>query len=464
MVEGESYYTWVRLLYMTIMENLIGGTNMFTTYEDAISWIHSRLRLGIKPGLKRMEWMMERLDHPERRIKSVHIGGTNGKGSTVTYLRSILEEAGYSVGTFTSPYFEQFNERISINGRPIKDEDIIKLANNIYPLSEELEASELGGPTEFEIITAMAMQYFGQINPVDIVLFEVGLGGRFDSTNIIYPILSIITNIGLDHTAILGDTYEKIASEKAGIIKPGTAVVSGVKQKEAMEVIMHTANEMKAPLYILGSKFYLENHSSTSSGEKFTQKTPFSELPNLEISMAGKHQIENASLAVMGAEILKRYFSFLIENEHIRAGLKKAYWPGRFEILSQDPVVIIDGAHNEEGVTSLVSELENRYHDKKINLIFAALADKKLDKMIMNLDRIANQITFVDFNYPRAAQAKDLFVISKNENKHYDIDWKSTITKEISSLKENDILVITGSLYFLSAIKPYLLKCLENDM
>lgn len=187
---------------------------MFTAYEEALEWIHSRLRLGMKPGLQRMEWMMEKLGHPERRIKSVHIGGTNGKGSTVTFLRSILQEAGYSVGTFTSPYFENFNERISLNGTPIGDEDLVQLANDIYSLAVELEQTELGGPTEFEIITAMAFQYFGHVRPVDLVLFEVGLGGRYDSTNIIYPVLSIITSIGLDHTAILGDTYEKIAFEK----------------------------------------------------------------------------------------------------------------------------------------------------------------------------------------------------------------------------------------------------------
>lgn len=192
---------------------------MFHTYNEALNWIHSRLRLGIKPGLKRMEWMMEKLNHPERRLRTVHIGGTNGKGSTVTFLRSILQEAGYSVGTFTSPYFEQFNERISVNGTPVTDQEITELANVIFPLAEELEKTELGGPTEFEVITAMSIYYFSKINPVDIVIFEVGLGGRFDSTNIIYPLLSIITSIGLDHTNILGHSISEIAFEKAGIIK-----------------------------------------------------------------------------------------------------------------------------------------------------------------------------------------------------------------------------------------------------
>ncbi|MEH7122299.1 folylpolyglutamate synthase/dihydrofolate synthase family protein [Bacillus sp. JJ1532] len=435
---------------------------MFTTYEEAVSWIHSRLRLGVKPGLKRMEWMMEKLDHPERRVKSVHIGGTNGKGSTVTYLRSILQDAGYVVGTFTSPYFEQFNERISLNGLPVSDEEIIRLANDIYPLSLELEETELGGPTEFEIITAMAFQYFGRVNPVDIVLFEVGLGGRFDSTNIILPILSIITNIGLDHTGILGDTHAEIAFEKAGIIKPGVSVITAVKQEEALEVILEKAAEMKAPVYSLGNEIAIKDHTSTQTGEVFTQKTPFKVWGNLEISMAGKHQTENAALAVMAAEVLNKLYSFLIEDEHLYSGLKKAYWPGRFEIMSKDPAIVIDGAHNEEGIAAFTNELKNRFSDKKINLIFTALADKKLDKMIENLDTIADKITFVEFDYPRAAKAKELFELSGNMNKDFNPDWKEAIEKNISSLQDNEILAITGSLYFLSEMKPFLAKILKN--
>lgn len=184
---------WGRLILLIIQKD--GVSRMFTTYKEALEWIHARLRLGIKPGLKRMEWMMERLGHPETKIKTVHIGGTNGKGSTVTFLRSILEAGGYTVGTFTSPYIEQFNERISVNGKAITDAELLQLTNIIRPLANELEETELGGPTEFEVITAMAFHYFANMNKVDIVIFEVGLGGRFDSTNIIQPLASIITNI-----------------------------------------------------------------------------------------------------------------------------------------------------------------------------------------------------------------------------------------------------------------------------
>ncbi len=192
---------------------------MFQTSEDVIKWVHDRKKFGIKPGLERMEWMMEKLDHPERRLRAVHIGGTNGKGSTIAFLRSILQEGGSEVGTFTSPYVESFHERISVDGVPISDEDLIKVAEVIKPLAEQLETTDLGAPTEFEIITAMAFYYFARIHPVDILLVEVGLGGRLDSTNIIHPFVSVITSIGYDHMNILGDNLMDIAMEKAEIFK-----------------------------------------------------------------------------------------------------------------------------------------------------------------------------------------------------------------------------------------------------
>ncbi|KAF0819385.1 Dihydrofolate synthase [Bacillus sp. ZZV12-4809] len=437
---------------------------MFSAYEEALAWIHSRLRLGMKPGLERMVWMMEKLGYPERRIKAVHIGGTNGKGSTVTFLRSILQEAGYSVGTFTSPYFEKFNERISLNGTPIADEDLVQLANDIYPLAVELEETELGGPTEFEIITAMAFQYFGHVRPVDLVLFEVGLGGRYDSTNIIYPVLSIITSIGFDHTAILGNTYEKIAFEKAGIIKPGISVITAVKQEEALAVIQDKALALKSPVYQLGKEFTITDHKPLGKGEFFSLKTVFKDFPELQTGMSGKHQTENASLAVVAAELLNKFYSFLIEEQHIRAGLKTAFWPGRFEIVSHDPLVVIDGAHNEEGISALTAELANRFGDRSKRIVFAALADKKLDKMISKLDEAADRITFTEFNFPRASSAENLYNLSSNSRKQSHKDWKQLLKCELCESENNSVLVITGSLYFLSEVKPVLLKLLENNI
>lgn len=436
---------------------------MFQTYDEAVEWIHARLRLGIKPGLARMEWMLERLGNPERRIKTIHIGGTNGKGSTVTFLRSILESAGYRTGTFTSPYFEQFNERISINGQPISDEELVQAANIIKPLADELEETELGGPTEFEVITAMSLYFFAKINPVDVVIYEVGLGGRFDSTNVIHPLLSVITSIGLDHINILGDTYEQIAFEKAGIIKSGVSVITGVKQPEALEVIRSRADELKSPIYHLGEHFFAEEKQSMNDGEQFSFSSMFSKLEKLQTSMLGSHQVDNASLAVMAAEILGKFYSFIIEEAHIREGLKKAYWPGRLEVLSDHPYVVIDGAHNEEGINALAAEIKSRYADKKISILFAALKDKKLDRMINILEDVSDSLTFTTFDFPRAASAEELMESgSPSAIKTIAHDYKNYLESKIVDLKQNEILIVTGSLYFLSEAKPYIVKILNK--
>ncbi|WP_102263749.1 bifunctional folylpolyglutamate synthase/dihydrofolate synthase [Mesobacillus jeotgali] len=436
---------------------------MFDTYEQAIEWIHARLRLGIKPGLSRMEWMLERLDHPERRVKTIHIGGTNGKGSTVTFLRSILQAAGYRVGTFTSPYFEQFNERISINGQPIHDQELIELTNVIKPLADELDQTELGGPTEFEVITAMSLYYFAKMSPVDVVIYEVGLGGRFDSTNVIHPLLSIITSIGLDHTAILGDTYEKIAFEKAGIIKNGVSIITGVKQPEALEVIKKKALEGKSPMYQLGDEFSTNSRESLERGEQFSFYSMFGQIQKLETSMIGSHQVDNAACAVMASQVLANYYSFMIEDEDIRHGLTQAYWPGRLEILSENPLVLIDGAHNEEGINALASEINSRFADKKISILFAALKDKKLDKMIASLEEAADQLTFTTFDFPRAASAEELMEVGSNSgNINITVNYKDYLDKKIIELNKDEILIVTGSLYFLSEVKPFIMNVLKN--
>ncbi|WP_025949383.1 bifunctional folylpolyglutamate synthase/dihydrofolate synthase [Geobacillus thermocatenulatus] len=426
---------------------------MVRTYEEAVAWIHGRLRLGMKPGLKRMEWMMEQLGHPERRVRAVHIGGTNGKGSTVAYLRSILQAAGYSVGTFTSPYVEQFNERISINGEPISDQEIVELVRVIQPLADELEQTELGGPTEFEVITAMMLYYFGKQNIQDIVLVEVGLGGRLDSTNIIYPLLSVITNVSYDHMNILGDTLDQIAAEKAGIIKSGVPLVTAVNEPEAWEVIAKTAVERKAKTYRLGVDFTVSERQATVEGEQFSLVTPFAEYRDLRIQMPGAHQVENAAVAVMAAELLRLGYSFLIDPEHIADGLATAAWPGRFERVSGKPLIILDGAHNEAGIRALVETVRAHYPDKRVHVLFAALTDKPLERMIRHLDELATTMTFTTFDFPRAAAAEQLAALSTHQQKAAVHQWEEWIGEQASRLTDQDMLLITGSLYFISDVK-----------
>ncbi|WP_369345632.1 bifunctional folylpolyglutamate synthase/dihydrofolate synthase [Caldalkalibacillus mannanilyticus] len=350
--------------------------------DEAIEWIHSFLTLGIKPGLKRMEWMLERCGHPERRVKFIHVGGTNGKGSTVSYMRHVLQEAGYEVGSFTSPYIERFQNRIQINGQDIADHDLLSLAQKVKPLAEELAETELGAPTEFEIVTMIAILYYATVAYPDYVLWEVGLGGRLDSTNVVVPILSIITNVGFDHIHILGDRIEEIAFEKAGIIKAGIPVVTGVTDDQALPVIAEKAKEMKATLYTLNSGFHYQLESFTEELQTFSFQSMFQQYDHLLLSMKGPHQVHNASLAIMALEVLKQYYAIIWDEEHLRAGLQKTEWMGRLEKINEQPLTYLDGAHNPEGMEALSQTIQMYYSDRPITVIFSAMKDKEMKGML----------------------------------------------------------------------------------
>ncbi|MBS4216991.1 bifunctional folylpolyglutamate synthase/dihydrofolate synthase [Bacillus sp. FJAT-49711] len=434
---------------------------MLQSYEEALEWIHSRLRLGIKPGLKRMEWMLERLGNPEKGLKAIHVGGTNGKGSTVAYLRSILNEAGYRVGTFTSPYIEQFNERISVDGQPIQDQEITELTNIIKPLAKELEQTELGSPTEFEVITAMALYYFSKINPMDITVIEVGLGGRFDSTNVIEPIATIITNVGMDHTQILGDTISKIAFEKAGIIKKNTPIITCVQNEKALSVLKETANEKCAEMIQIKKDFFVTDHRSLEDCEQFTYSSTVDEMNELQLSLLGKHQTENAAGAIAAIEFLNNTGAILVDEYNIRTGLKKAYWPGRMEILQEHPTVLIDGAHNPEGVQAFANAIRQRYQGRKVKIIFSALKDKDLTEMFSIFKQMDVELYLTEFDFPRAASAQELKELCNNPLAKAESNWQELMKSLISSLQDDEVLAITGSLYFISTIKPFLVGNLK---
>ncbi|KEK17780.1 folylpolyglutamate synthase [Bacillus manliponensis] len=431
---------------------------MMHTYEEAINWIHSRLKFGIKPGLERMNWMLQELGNPERNIKCVHLAGTNGKGSTLTYMRSVLQAANYKVGTFTSPYIETFNERISMNGKPITDEEIKMLVNVVKPVVEKLDETDLGAATEFEIITVMMFYYFGSVNKCDVVLLETGLGGRFDSTNVISPILTIITNIGRDHMHILGNTIADIAYEKAGIIKDNTPVITGTYQQEALEVIRGVAKEKRADVYELGKEFIATLCESDAAGETFTFSSEICSYHDVHISMKGNHQVRNAGVALMALLYLQKEQGLRIEDEHIKTGLHDAYWIGRFEQLQTEPTIIIDGAHNPEGIASLAETVKSHYDDKKVTVLFTALGDKQLEEMVGKLETIANEIIFTTFTFDRAVCAEDLAAYSQMKSKRVFEDWQEAIDSTVESLQKDDVFIITGSLYFISEVRKYMLQ------
>lgn len=429
-------------------------------FNEALHWLNSRTTFGIKPGLERMNFMLEQLGHPERRLKAVHVAGTNGKGSTVSFMRHILQEAGYIVGTFTSPYIESFNERISVDGIPIPDDDFVEIVKKVKPIVETCgEATEYGAPTEFEVLTVIALEYFAKVAVPYISLIETGLGGRLDSTNVITPLVSVITNIGQDHMHILGNTVEEITNEKAGIVKSGFPVVTAVEQPEAEQIITDIAKSKNSKLYRLGKEFKTIDTDLHNGNEVFTFQSLFNRLENLEITMKGEHQVKNAATALMAIEYLRQYYSFVIDEEHIRTGLLKTTWKGRFEKVSDKPLTFIDGAHNPEGIETLCKTIQRYYPDKKVHIIFSALKDKPLEEMIGKLDAVADKITFTQFEFNRCAEAKELFELSSSANKHVNDDWKEAIVSEKLEIAESEdaILIITGSLYFISEVRKLFL-------
>lgn len=430
---------------------------MFKTYEEALEWIHGRLVLGMKPGLKRMEWMMAKLGHPEKRFKSIHVAGTNGKGSTVTYLRCMLEAADQVVGTFTSPYMTVFNERISVNGEPISNEEILRLANLVYPLVIELEQTPLGGPSEFEIVNTMMFLYFGE-GHADVVLVEVGLGGLVDSTNVVTPVVSVITTIGLDHMHILGNTLEEIAFQKAGIIKPGVPVVTGNIPPEALQVIEEVADENGSKMIQFKHDYFISKWKTLPTwGEQFTFEDDFICLRQATISMLGEHQVENAAQAIEALRVYSHETGLAIGHEAMLRGLKQAFWPGRMEKINDEPLIIMDGAHNEPAMKRLVATLKQDFAQQEIYVIFAALEDKAVAEMLGLVQQLPNsQLTVTSFDYPRAAKAE---VLAENLSGNYQVEenWQTALVETINEMDDSSVLVITGSLYFISEVRHYFL-------
>ena len=423
------------------------------TIETALEWIHSRLKFNIRPGLTRIEALLKLLENPEKELSMLHIAGTNGKGSTVAFTRGILEQLGLTVATFTSPFIETFGERMAINGHPIPDEKLIKYVGQLKPLVEEMDKDErLAGITEFEIITALAFRYFADEH-VDVALIEVGLGGLLDSTNVIQPVATAITTIGMDHMDILGDTLEKIAAQKAGIIKPYTPLVTGKIADEALGVIAETAQTNQAKHYQYGIDYQVE----ILENERFNYKDDEIHLLNLEKSLLGLHQIDNAALAVKLTMVYAHKVGLSLSEEAIRVGLRRTFWPARMEEVSQAPLTLLDGAHNVHAMQRLLENLKNEFSGRKITILFSALVTKDITEMIKMLQTVDNsKLILTTFDYPKALKLEDFAYLEK-ENVTLAEDWKSTYAALKENLHEDDVLLMTGSLYFMSQIRAYIL-------
>lgn len=416
-------------------------------YKEAINYIENTGKFGINLGLKRIERLCQLLGNPEKNLKVIHVAGTNGKGSTTTLISSVLISQGYKVGIYTSPYIERFTERIKINDIEIPEDEVAKLVNEMLPYIDILVEEGLEHPTEFEIITAAGFKYFSD-QRVDFVVLEVGLGGRFDATNVVNPILSVITTISYDHMNILGNSIDEIAFEKAGIIKDNVPVVVYPQEKAAMDVIIKVSDEKKAKLHFVENMQY-ELVIDTEDGIIFNA-TGDNKYKNLKIRLLGEHQILNSMTALKSIEVMKQ-LGYIIDEKSIYTGFENAKWPGRFEIINPYPHIVLDGGHNIQGVKALVCATQKYFNGKKIKVVCGMLRDKNYKDMIRELTYISDEFITVTPNNPRALTAVELKEVIEEMGKS--AIATSTISEAVNigmkDTNNDEVLLFCGSLYMI---------------
>ncbi|WP_018921624.1 bifunctional folylpolyglutamate synthase/dihydrofolate synthase [Salsuginibacillus kocurii] len=423
------------------------------TYEEALQWVEEQAPFGIKPGLSRVEHLLAKLGSPERRLKSVHIAGTNGKGSTAEFMRASLTEAGIVTGTFTSPYIVDFRERIAVDKDPISKQAFLEIANQLKPLADELQESSLGHPTSFELVTVIAIKYFASYAFPDIVIWETGLGGRLDCTNVVSPMISLITNVGSDHAAILGEEKIDRAYEKAGIIKSGVPVATAEEDPEVLTLIRETAKNNRTKTYELGQDFHIE---AEAGNERFSYYSiyPFGTKKDLTLGLKGGYQQKNAALAMAALDYLKMMYALPIEEEHIRIGLTRAQWPARLEVVQEHPLIILDGAHNKEGVDALASYISQQYKDKQIHLILCCTSEKDPEQVFASLmDFPLSSLKFTTFEGYRAPSSEEVKGKAMTIGAQPVEDVFEAINATKAQAEPADLILITGSLYFISTVR-----------
>ena len=382
--------------------------NYFVDAKSFIEWVQSQKRFSKKTNLDNMKYFCKLLCNPESSFKAIHVTGTNGKGSTVAMLTSVLMAKGYNVGTFTSPYIECFNERIAFNTKPIDDDDLLKMANRVIEIYPILEENNFPKPTFFEFITLCAFCYFKSLNNLDYAVIEVGMGGRLDSTNVITPIVSIITNVALDHMQILGNTKEAILKEKLGIVKDNIPVVCGLKEENLKMIATNVAN-------IHNSQIVFPKYNEVKNVKCDLSKTCFTyQGQDYQLSLLGFHQVENALLVIETFNLLKDDLKLSIQDLH--NGLKNTKWVGRLEKINDDPVIYIDGGHNIDGI-SRITEFVKSLNIPNVRAVISISHDKELLPMIKMVDKTFDEIIFTSYTYARSAKAEDLYNLSSSKNK-----------------------------------------------
>ena len=416
-------------------------------YQEFLDYIYQRHSGNVKLGLDRMQSILKAMDSPNEKLQGIHIAGTNGKGSTAAMCEALSLQYGMKTGLNTSPHLVDYRERIRLNGNNIELDELISTYKKWESVLEENKASF------FEITTAMAFDIFYS-NKIENAIFEVGLGGRLDGTNPFTSTVSVITTISYDHIKSLGDSIEKIAFEKAGIIKKNTPIIIGKLTDIAADVIKQKATELNAPIIEYGKDFSISNIIINKQSTSFDYYSPQLELENVTINLLGKHQAYNAATAITAFITFLQRTHRKFDKEKIYKALVNVNWQGRMQIISRQPTVIIDGAHNEEGIKALKNNLTEIFPNKKIYFVMAILRDKKLETIIKDICSVSYKIYITKNKSNRAAEIEDQVAFVKLHHKLYEIheDVMTAVTKAISDANKNDIVIISGSLYTISEV------------
>ncbi|HTS19649.1 MAG TPA: folylpolyglutamate synthase/dihydrofolate synthase family protein [Verrucomicrobiae bacterium] len=415
------------------------------TYPETIEYLYGIRLFGQKLGLETMQYMLRLMGDPQKSLRFIHIAGTNGKGSVAAMSHAVLSAAGYRAGLYTSPHLVSFCERFQINGRPIPEAEMVRLVEGIRPLLEQVGANpEFRAPTFFEAVTAIALRYFEE-QKVDVVVWETGLGGRLDATNVVVPLVSVVTNIAFDHTQYLGETLAQIATEKCGIIKPGVPVVTASAAEEALSVIERSANAAGSPLTVVGRGVRAKRLSEDERCQRVELTGTRQDYGPLTIPLLGAHQTINCATAVAGLEAS----GLSIAPKQVHEGLAQTAWPGRFQIVHHDPTVVLDGAHNAAAAERLAATLREHSAGRKVTLILGVLRDKNYDQMCQILAPLAVRVLCVPVNSERTSEPDQLARWCKAANPAAHIAVENNLASAYAQARsENaETVAITGSLF-----------------
>lgn len=432
-------------------------------YVESLSYLENLGKFGIQLGMERIEGLLRELGNPEQKIKTIHVTGTNGKGSVTSMITNILLAANLKVGKFTSPHLVRYNERICLNGEEISDEAFATTITAVKVAADSIvKKGVCEQPTQFEILTAAAFLYF-YLEKVDYAVIEVGMGGLWDSTNVITPVVSVITNVSLDHTDRCGDSVERIAMQKAGIIKEKVPLVTAAEGDNALGPIVTMAMFKEAPVYLYGKAFYGTEVESSMDGQKFTLHAGDFYASDYEIKLPGEHQIKNTSVAIVAAKLVSKQDDRINELA-LHLGVANTIWPGRLERVSQKPDLILDGAHNPDGAKALRSALDKYYPGQKVHFVFGMMGDKDMSGVIKTLIHNDDVVYTVRADGgPRAAEADALAGLVGANAVPMD-SLAEAYHKAFNEAGKDGIICVCGSLYLVGEFKKVLMEEERNKL